>query len=168
LTHIARRRLSTAMLLAGLALLPAACNQQEPAAERTEAAAAPDAPAGVTVTEARLVLPPVRGNPAAAYFTITNGGDTPVAIAAANVTGAGMAMLHTTTTRDGAAAMTHVADVPVPPGESLSFAPGGLHVMVEDLPAGMTAGSQSEITLTFAGGDKVSFPAEVRAAGDGS
>ena len=29
-----------------------------------------------------------------------------------------------------------------------------------------TAGSKAEVTVTFVGGDKVSFPADVRAAGD--
>ena len=35
-----------------------------------------------------------------------------------------------------------------------------------DLADTVTAGSTAEVTLTFVGGDKLSFPAEVRAAGD--
>ncbi|WP_347303947.1 copper chaperone PCu(A)C [Croceibacterium sp. TMG7-5b_MA50] len=153
------------LLLAGAAMLPAACSQQEPAAEPTEAAA-PEAPSGIAVTEGRLVLPPVGGNPGAIYFTIVNGGDADVQIAAANVTGAGMAMLHTTRTEGGTTSMAHLTQVPVAAGETVSFAPGGMHVMVSDLGPGLTVGSQAEVTLTFADGDKVSFPAEVRAAGD--
>ena len=38
--------------------------------------------------------------------------------------------------------------------------------MAMDLADTVTAGGTAEVTATFLGGDKVSFPAEVRAAGD--
>ena len=44
--------------------------------------------------------------------------------------------------------------------------PGGTHVMAMDLADTLAAGGETEVTVTFVGGDKVSFPAEVRAAGD--
>ena len=38
--------------------------------------------------------------------------------------------------------------------------------MAMNLADTVKAGSKSDVTLTFVGGDKVSFPADVRAAGD--
>jgi hypothetical protein len=38
--------------------------------------------------------------------------------------------------------------------------------MAMDLAETVAAGGEAEVTLTFVGGDKFSFPAEVRAAGD--
>lgn len=165
------RRLAT-VILACVALLPAACKQQE-AAPAQEAAAdagvgAPEAPDGISVTKARLVLPPVAGNPGAVYFDIANGSDGQLAIAGVAVTGAGMAMLHATTNEGGTATMSHLEEVPFPARETVSFAPGGLHVMVHDLGPGIVAGGTAEVTLTFIDGDKISFPAAVETIGGGS
>lgn len=156
-------------LLACAALLPAACKQQDATPDRTdEVAGPPEAPDGVSVTNARLVLPAVAGNPGAIYFDIANGSGSQLAIASAAVTGAGMAMLHTTSTQDSTAAMVHVEEVPIPARATVSFAPGGLHVMVHDLGPGIAAGSTAEVTLTFNEGDKVSFPAAVEKIGGGA
>ena len=38
--------------------------------------------------------------------------------------------------------------------------------MANDLADTVAAGSTADVTLTFVGGDKITFPAEVRAAGD--
>ena len=167
--NTALHRTLAAALLACVALLPAACKQQETAPDAADAAAvSPDAPDGVRVTNARLVLPPVAGNPGAVYFDIANGSDSQLAIASAAVTGAGMAMLHATSTQDSTAAMAHVEEVPFPARETVSFAPGGLHVMVHDLGPDIVAGNTAEVTVTFINGDKVSFPAVVEQIGGGS
>jgi len=151
-------------MLAGLAMLPAGCGRgEEKAAEQT---ANPDAPEGITVTNGRLLLPPVSGNPAAIYFDITNNSGQDAMIRSVNVDGAGMAMLHTTVTSNRQTAMEEVSQQPLHTGETLSFEPGGLHVMAGGLADTITPGSTVEVTLTFVGGDKVSFPAEVRAPGD--
>ena len=82
-------------------------------------------------------------------------------IAAVSVAGAGMAMLHETTTQDGQARMASLRTVPVPAGGEAEFAPGGLHVMVMDLGEDLDAGGETEVTVTFANGDKASFPAAI-------
>lgn len=166
----ALHRPATVAMLACAALLPAACKQETPPAQEAADAVpgAPEAPDGISVTNARLVLPPVTGNPGAVYFDIANASDRPVSVAAAAVTGAGMSMLHTTRMQGSRAAMEHVEEAPVPAGGAISFAPGSLHVMVHDLGPGVVAGSTAEVTLTFADGDKVSFPAAVQTVGGGS
>jgi copper(I)-binding protein len=156
-------RALTAAAVVAMALFTAACGGGDQPAEQ---AGDPDAPEGITVSNARMLLPPVAGNPAAVYFDIANSSDREVMVRAVNVQGAGMAMLHTTATWNLQTDMQEVVQQPVPAGETVSFEPGGLHVMASGLADTATPGSTAEVTLTFVGGDKVSFPAEVRAAGD--
>lgn len=161
--------------LAALAVLAtaAACGQgtqapQEPAPASQpaiEASTDPGAPAGVSASGGWLSLPAVPGNPGSAYFTLRNRGAGDLVILAADLAGAGQTMLHETTTSDGQARMNHLAQVPVAAGGEVVFAPGGKHVMAFDLDQSLQAGSRTEMTLTFANGDKVSFPLDIRPAG---
>ena len=123
------------------------------------AEAAPEGPEGISVTDARLMLPAVAGNPGAVYFEVKNAGDKNRVIRAVSVAGAGSTAMHS-------AAMEELAQIPVPPGEGAKLTPGERHVMAMDLADTVIAGGTAEVTLTFVGGDKLSFPAEVRAAGD--
>ena len=102
----------------------------------------------------------------ASIIDIANTGDKDMMIRAADVQGAGMAMLHETSTWNNQTDMQEVFQQPVAAGETVKFEPGGLHVMASDLDPSLVAGGTTEVTLTFVGGDKVSFPAEVLAAGD--
>lgn len=157
------RTIWPAAMLALAAFGPAACSGGE---QEAAAPADPDAPAGISVTDGRMLLPPVSGNPAAVYFDIANTGDKDMMIRAADVQGAGMAMLHETSTWNNQTDMQEVFQQPVPAGETVKFEPGGLHVMASDLDPSLVAGGTTEVTLTFVGGDKVSFPVEIHAAGD--
>lgn len=157
-------------VLTGIAIALAAslagCQQggEQPAAEASEAA--PEAPAGIAVSNGRLVLPAVTGNPGAVYFDVANNGDADTAIGGVAVEGAQSAMLHTTVQSGGMASMQHMDSVPLAKGATVAFAPGGNHVMAMDLSDTLKSGASTEVTLTFANGDKASFPAEVRAPGD--
>lgn len=151
----------SAAALALAAIGPVACGEAP-----VEQAADPEAPDGIAVDHARLMLPAVPGNPAAVYFDIANKGEKDMMILSVAVQGAGSSMMHQMNTANGRTSMDEVLQIAVPAGETLSFEPGGLHVMAMDLADTVAAGGESEVTLTFAGGDKVSFPAEVRAAGD--
>jgi copper(I)-binding protein len=150
----------TVTLLAALAL--AAC-QQQPQPQPKQSEAAPEAKPGIAVSDGVLVLPVVKGNPGAAYFTVANGGDTPTSLAAVAVGGADKAEMHET--RGGA--MEALKSVDLKPGETVRFERGGKHVMVFGIADTVMAGGRVEMTLTFAGGDKVSAPLKVEAAGGG-
>ncbi len=128
--------------------------------------AEPEAPAGLSVADGRMNLPAVEGNPGAVYFTISNGSDKQVAIRGADMIGAGSGQLHETSEWEGKMDMQELFTVNVPAGEDVVFAPGGKHVMVYDIDPTLAAGGESEVTLTFTGGDKMSFPVTVLAAGD--
>ncbi len=150
-----------ALGLAALGL--SACGQQE-SAEPVETT--PDGMPGVTVSDARLVLPAVSGNPAALYFDISYEGDDIAMIRGVHVDGAENAMMHATVESQGQTYMEELLQVKIENGETKKFERGGDHVMVMGLADTVKAGGTVEVTLTFIRGDKVSFPAEVLAAGD--
>lgn len=158
----ARLILAPAML--GLAALSLGACQQQPA-ETAEGTAAPDAKPGLAVTEGRLILPVVAGNPAGIYFTLANTGDKAGTLAAVSIDGAAKAEMHET--KGGQ--MSPVPSVEVPAGGTVKFEPGALHVMAFELDAKLAAGGTTEMTLTFADGDKLSAPLkiEARTGGDG-
>ncbi|MFZ9396748.1 MAG: copper chaperone PCu(A)C [Erythrobacter sp.] len=151
-----------AALLAASSLTLAACGEQaEPAAET-----APEGIAGLTVTNARLVLPPVAGNPAAVYFDLAYEGDRGLSIRRADVTQAKEAMLHAYADNNGMMQMGESMPIALTKGTKIAFEPGGYHVMVFELAPEVQPGGKGAVTLTVSGGDKQSFEAEVRAAGD--
>ncbi|OYW46496.1 MAG: hypothetical protein B7Z08_05600 [Sphingomonadales bacterium 32-68-7] len=145
-----------------LALAVAACGETPAEAPAAEAGAL----TGVTVTQGRLSLPPVKGNPAAVYFEIANAGDKDLMIRAATVEGAASTQLHQMGTWNLQPSMDQLMQVPVPKGQTVKFAPGGLHVMVYELSDTLAAGGTTQVTLNLVGGETVTFPVEIRAAGD--
>ena len=159
------RSIPASLALVFAAFAPVACSSgSDDAAQdagEAQVAADPDAPAGISVSEARLTLPAVSGNPGALYFTISNTGDGDLTIASASINGAGMAMLHQTVTEGGQSRMSDLPEIPLPAGQEVSLAPGGMHVMAMQLDEGLVADGETEATVTFSSGDKVSFPVEI-------
>jgi periplasmic copper chaperone A len=142
-----------------LVLILAACQQQP--AKQEAPAAAPEAKPGMAVTGGRLVLPAVKGNPGVAYFTLENTGTGAVSLALVAIDGAGKAEVHQTM----ADTMTPVDQLDIDPGSALDFKPGELHVMAFELDPKLAAGGKTEMTLTFADGDKLSAPLAIESAG---
>jgi copper(I)-binding protein len=152
-----------ALVLMTLAL--GACDSQ-PQKAAPARNARPDAPEGITITDGRLVLPAVKGNPGAVYFTVHNDSATAATITGATVKGAKDAMIHRMTMANGVASMDMVSQIDVPAMGMLEFKPGGLHVMAMDLDDTLAKGGTTDVWLTFAGGTRADFPVEVLAAGD--
>ena len=147
-------------------LVLAACGAET--SEPTQPTTGPDGVAGLEVSNARLVLPAVEGNPGAAYFDLTNNGSSSIAIGGVFIDKAQSAMMHQYASDDGGEkTMTPLNSPALAPGASLPFKPGGNHVMAMDLQEGLKAGDAVEITITIAGGDKQSFKADVVAPGMG-
>ena len=84
-----------------------------------------------------------------------NGGGAPVELVAAQSTGCGMLMLHRSVLSSGTSRMEDVKSVSVPAGGTVSFAPGGYHLMCMDPGAAMTPGKSVLVTLMFSDGSKV-------------
>lgn len=147
-------------LAIGISLALGACKAADKPAQPSETAAA-DSQLGILLSEGRLVLPTVKGNPGAAYFKLANGSAADNTIAAVDLAGAGRAEMHETS----GTAMTPLKDVVLKAGSALTFEPGGKHVMVFDIDPATKAGAEVELTLTFADGDKLSAPLKVEAPG---
>lgn len=131
-------------LAAGLVLL-VACGSD--GADRDEPAAS-EPTGAIVVSDAEVPESPAE-NMAAAYFTILNDTDTDDALIEVAVDGAGGADLHRTeVTDDGLSRMISLERVGLPAGETITFEPGGLHVMIDEPPA-LTVGETITITLTF-------------------
>ena len=155
------RTVKIARMLTLLGLVPAlavaACQQAvEPQAE-----AEPNAKPGLSVSDGTLVLPAVKGNPGAAYFTVTNSAAAPTSLAGVHIDGAGKTEMHET--RDGI--MSPLDHVQLDAGGTVTFERGGKHVMAFELADNLAPGETTEMTLTFSGGDKLSAPLTIEAAG---
>ena len=121
---------------------------------------------GISITNARLVLAPVAGNPAAVYFDLSYAGDAALTISSISVEGAGMSMIHQTMEKDGAMTMMDAQPIALVTGTPVQFAPGGLHVMAMQPSDAWKPGDTVKITLALSDGSAESFEATVRAAGE--
>ena len=157
-------RLSLLVAPVALVLSLAACQQSalDQTGTSEAATAAPDAKPGMALSAGRLVLPVVSGNPAAAYFNLTNGGAEAVTLAAVSIQGAAKAGMHQTI--DGR--MSPLESATIEPGATFKFEPGANHVMAFELDPKLVPGGTTEITLTFANGDKLSAPLAIEARSD--
>jgi len=103
---------------------------------------------------------------AAGYFTIVNAGKEADRLTAVEVEFASMAMLHTSETdANGVVRMLHVDGVDVAAGATVTFAPGGLHVMFMGLNAPIAEGVLLPGTLVFEHAGKVPVEFMVTMAG---
>lgn len=157
------KAIHAAFLLGTTGLVLTACSD---GAEAPAEEIAPEGIAGLEISNARMMLPPVSGNPAAIYFDLAYDGERNIAIRNADVAGAGSAQLHDMMEYDFEMTMGEMPPLMLQPGDSVSFEPGGKHVMAFDLDPSLAAGGTTEVTLIVAGGDKQSFEVPIRAAGD--
>ena len=112
-------------------------------------AAAPAPDAVLRAGRLRVLLPQL---PAAGYFELDNHGASPLILTGAASPGCGSLMLHRSESSGGTERMEMVAQVSVPPGGTLRFAPGGYHLMCMGVAASLRPGGSAPVTLRFAGG----------------
>jgi hypothetical protein len=98
----------------------------------------------------------------AVYFMVENPGSDADRLVAAASDAAGTVQVHETTTVDGTAQMNEVDGVDIPAGGSVTFEPGGYHVMLMDIPEPLEVGSSIDVTLTFEGAGEMTVSAEIR------
>ncbi len=118
-------------------------------------------PAPVQVTDAWIRWLPA-GLPAGGYATLHNTGAQPQLLTGASSPDYESVSLHQTLMHGQMSAMQPVAQIPIAPGATVSFAAGGYHIMLEHAKRGIVPGDHVAITLHFAGGASVQVPFEVR------
>ena len=93
---------------------------------------------------------PVNGHSAAARFVLDNRDGPDDRLVGAASDAAGSVTIHRSEVdADGATSMVDLVDVDVPAGEEVEFAPGGLHLMLEDLVAPLEPGDLVTLVLSF-------------------
>ncbi|MCB2089073.1 MAG: copper chaperone PCu(A)C [Sphingomonadaceae bacterium] len=157
-----RKDILAAAMLGVASLGLAGCGEQASAPEE----AAPEGVPGMSVENARMVLAPVAGNPAAVYFDLSYDGETNTTLRRADVAGAESSMMHDYGEWAGKMEMAEMGPLLLQKGDKVSFKPGSKHIMAMKVSPELKPGDTTEVTLTVIGGDKFSFTAEVRAAGD--
>lgn len=112
------------------------------------------APSGVTASKPwmRYLLPNL---PAGGYLTLQNSSDTPAVLTGASSPDCGMLMLHKTQDDSGMAMMMSMATLTVPAHGSVSFAPGGYHLMC--MQPVMKRGTTVPVTLSFQDGSTLAL-----------
>ena len=109
----------------------------------------------------RFIVP---DRPAAGYFDLNNGTDAAIKLIGASSPGCGQLMLHQSRNVNGVETMAPVQSVEVPAQGSVSFAPGGYHLMCMSPTAKLSSGNSVPITLKFANGRTITADFAVRGA----
>ncbi len=116
--------------------------------------------AELEIGDARIGDAPPAAMVRAAYFTVSNKGRTEAVIQSVSSARADRAEIHRTAMHDGMAMMRMQKRIPVGPGETVSFEPGGLHVMLMGA-GGLKVGERVPIELQLNEGRRVEFSAVV-------
>ena len=107
----------------------------------------------------RYLLPSL---PAAGYMVLHNAGDQPAVLTAAASPDCGMLMLHQSQDDSGMAEMMDVQTVTIPAHGSLTFEPGGYHLMC--MQPSMKTGETVPATLSFQDGSTLAVTLPVYGA----
>ena len=117
-------------------------------------------------------LPAVAGNPGAGYLVV-HGGPVAERLLAVESPAAGSTELHASMKmggdNKGAGGMTgmqRLDGIDVPANGTVRFAPGGNHVMIFGLGAGLKPGGTIPLSIRFAKGQPLTIEARVVGAGD--
>lgn len=120
------------------------------------------APAQLTVTDAIVRLPVVPGRPAAGYFTLSGGAKADRLLGVASPIA--RIEMHETLMANGRMRMAPMEMLDVPAGQRIAFAPGGKHLMLFGLPAGVKHGADVRLVFTFEKAGAVPVTAVARSA----
>lgn len=113
--------------------------------------------AGQIVIDAPLVREVAVGQPVTAgYMTLTNNGGTDDTLVSATANFSDRVELHEMAMDGDTMKMREVVDgIVVPAGETVEFAPGGLHIMIFAPTESLEAGKSYDMQLTFEGAGAV-------------
>ena len=150
-------RFPTLPALAALLLLSACDPRSSPP---------PPAEPKVSITDAWVRLPAVRGRPGSGYFTATST-TIPEAITGVTSPAPGRVEMHESMAMAGGmTSMRAMESAPFTTGETLRFAPGGKHLMLFSLDPTVNPGDTLALAFRFAEAPPLTVRAKVIGAGD--
>ena len=118
-------------------------------------------PAGISVMGA-WVRPTARGQNAAGYLMVMNAGRSADTLLRVECAGAARSTLHESRMTGGVMSMRPLNEVAIPAGGHVTFAPGGLHIMLEGLRQTLAEGQSLAATLVFRNAGRVRVTFRVR------
>jgi periplasmic copper chaperone A len=117
---------------------------------------------GLTVSDAYIRGLPPGQTVTAAFMTLNNRLDQECRLVGAASPIASSAEIHAHTHHNGAMSMRPVEEVALPAGETVSFEPGGYHLMLFGLQNSLSDGEEYRVTLFFEGCPEVVVTMPVR------
>lgn len=123
---------------------------------------AASAASSVTVSKAWIRSAPPGMTVHAGYMVLANAGSSDVALTGASSPAYDTVELHLSKVVDGIATMQKIAQVLVPPGKTVTFKPGGLHLMLVKPKSEIKLGQKIPLELSFSDGTKMTIEAEVK------
>lgn len=104
-------------------------------------------------------------NISAAFGTLSNTSEQPIALQKVIIKGKikGVAELHQTTNDNGMMKMLPVDSIAIPAKQSVELAPGGLHIMLINLPKPLEAGKTIALKLAFDNGTTLDLQVPIQA-----
>lgn len=158
------RRTTSLVIAIGLALV--SCGSDDAGDEQAATTASAATP-GVSITGPWSRQPAEGQDRSAVYGVVTNNGDEAITAVGASVQLAERVELHETTMNDeGQMSMSEKeGGYQIAPGKSLTFEPGGPHIMLFGIDPAMYPDSVA-VSLEFDNGETLEFFADVRAIGD--
>lgn len=133
----------------------------------TATAAQPIEIGSLTITGAWTRATPPRAPTAGGFVTIGNSGEASDRLIGAASPIAGRTELHAMSMRDGTMIMQQVKNgIEIPPGGTVTLAPGGLHIMFIKLTHTLVEGETVSVILSFeiAGDIEILFPVQAMGA----
>lgn len=120
----------------------------------------------ITVENAVMTVPAVRGGPGAAYFTLKTNVDSSRLVSVTSPSIRSIE-LHETREEGGRTSMAPLdeAGATFSPGNPLVFAPGGKHAMLMDVAPGLVPGGKVRLTFNVDAARPVTVEADVRGPG---
>ena len=115
----------------------------------------------IEITDAWTRATPPNAPTGAGFLTLTNRGNVDDRLVSVEAPGVETVELHTMAMQDGVMMMRRLDDgIPVPAGDTVDLAPGGLHIMFIGLEQPLEVGSSVPVTVTFekAGSVEIDLP----------
>ena len=148
---MARAIVSTACLFLLLACAPPETANNEPAAQPS-----------LHVSDARIFLPLPGRDVGVGYMVLENRSATAVTLAGVETDIARAVEIHTHTHSEGKMQMRRLDALTIAPRSRVELAPGGHHLMLFGLGAGLQAGDSAELLLQFGDGQVQRITADLR------
>src|ERR1700722_2485652 len=105
------------------------------------------------------------GVPSGGYVILKNTGDAPRVLTGATSPDFGEVSFHQTRENHGVSLMEAITSITIAPHSTMSFSPGGYHIMLMQPTRALRPGDKVSVSLRFADGRTLDVPFEVRSAG---